>query len=150
MRQTMLVAPDGSLVPDQRRAWFSPPPWALPDPFAPVGPAGTPAASVLLAGRYAVRQAIRHSFSGGVFRATDQRTGAPVIIKQARPHTGADLTGRDACDLRRHEADMLRLLASSGAVARLVDVFDQQGDLFLVQEEINGLTLRDWVSRHLV
>jgi tetratricopeptide (TPR) repeat protein len=38
---------------------------------------------------------IRHGFPGGVFRPVDQRTGAPVIVKQARPHGGADLTGHD-------------------------------------------------------
>lgn len=154
MREAMLIAPDGKLVRDQRKAWFCPPPWAPPDPFAqPPASAGASVAQrpkpVLLAGRYAVRQAIRHSFCGGVFRAEDQYTGQSVIIKQARPHTGADLTGRDACDARRHEADMSRRLAPTGVAARLVELFEQQGDLFLVLEQIDGVTLREWVPGHL-
>jgi serine/threonine protein kinase len=155
MREAMLIAPDGNLVQDQRKAWFCPPPWAPPDPFAQ--PMATARASapqqpepVLLAGRYAVRQAVRHSFSGGVFHAEDKYSGQPVIIKQARPHTAADLTGRDARDVRRHEADMLRRLAPSGAVAGVVELFEQQGDLFLVLEQIDGVTLREWVPAHLV
>jgi serine/threonine protein kinase len=151
MREAMLIAPDGRLARDHRRAWFCPPSWAPPDPFAPPGAAAVTArepAPVLLAGRYAVTQAIRHSFAGGVFGADDQRTGQPVIIKQARPHAASGRDGRDACDRRRHEADMLRLLAPTGAVARLVELIEQQGDLFLVQERIDGVTLREWVHRH--
>ncbi|TGA98076.1 serine/threonine protein kinase, partial [Streptomyces palmae] len=33
--ETLLIAPDGSLAPDHRKAWFSPPPWAPRDPFRP-------------------------------------------------------------------------------------------------------------------
>ncbi|HEY2575106.1 MAG TPA: class IV lanthionine synthetase LanL [Streptosporangiaceae bacterium] len=166
MREAMLIAPDGRLVRDHRKAWFCPPSWAPPDPFAqPAAPAPVPASvpapvparpaspepeTVLLAGRYAVTGAVRHSFAGGVYRAEDQRTHQPVIIKQARPHTAADLTGGDACSKRRHEADMLRLLAPCGVAAKPVELFGQQGDLFLVLEQIDGVTLREWVSGHPV
>jgi Lanthionine synthetase C-like protein/Protein kinase domain len=145
-RQVMLVAPDGSWQPDQRRAWYAAPPWAPPDPFDAAPPARPAPTPVLLNGRYLVRQAIRHSFSGGVYRADDEQTGNPVIVKQARPHTAVGLTGGDACALRRHEAAMLRLLAPTGLVPQLVEVFEQQGDLFLVEELLAGASLRDWVA----
>jgi hypothetical protein len=147
--EVMLVAPDGNWTPDTRRAWYAPPPWAPPAPFAASPPAPSAPVSVLLNGRYRVRQAIRHSFSGGVYRADDEHTGSPVIIKQARRHTAADLLGCDACALQRHEAKMLRLLAPTGLVPRLVEVFEQQGDEFLVEEWIDGSTLRDWVARQV-
>jgi predicted Ser/Thr protein kinase len=145
-RQTMLVAPDGSVYPDQRRAWYAPPPWAPPDPFGAASAGRSASAAVLLNDRYQARQAIRHSFSGGVYRATDQHTGKLVIIKQARPHTAVDATGHDACALRRNEAEMLRLLAPTRRTPRLVETFEQQGDLFLVEECLDGVTLRDWVA----
>jgi hypothetical protein len=154
--EAMLVAPDGSLVPDQRKAWFAAPAWAPRDPFRPAAPAGpVPAAPsgpvaapapVLLDGRYRVRGVVRHSFGGGVYRATDERTGAPVVLKQARPHAGAQLTGRDIRDARRHEAAMLELFGASGLTPRPVGLFEQQGDLFLVQEAVPGVTLRQWVA----
>ncbi|MFG1880017.1 protein kinase [Sphaerisporangium sp. NPDC049003] len=147
--EAMLVAPDGSLKPDRRQAWFSPPSWAPRDPFTgeppDQGPAGDGQGPVLLNGRYVVREVIRHAFGGGVYRATDERTGGQVVVKQARPHTVADLTGNDIRVARRHEARMLELFEPSGATARLVEVFEQQGDLFLVQEAIPGVTLRQWV-----
>jgi hypothetical protein len=150
MREMMLTAPDGTLVTDQRNAWFCPPPWAPPDPFGQPAGGSVPRRpeSVLLAGRYVVRQVIRHSFAGGVFRAEDQRTGRPVIIKQARPYAAVSPAGRDACHMRRHEARMLRRLGPTGATARLVELFEQQGDLFLVMEQVDGMTLRDWVPDH--
>ncbi|MEV6983603.1 lanthionine synthetase LanC family protein [Sphaerisporangium sp. NPDC051017] len=40
---------------------------------------------------------------------------------------------------------MREVIQHSGATARLVEVFEQQGDLFLAQEAIQGVTLRQWV-----
>ncbi|GAA0584988.1 class IV lanthionine synthetase LanL [Streptomyces crystallinus] len=153
IRSAMLVAPDGRLVPDRRRAWFAPPEWAPRDPFTrrePAAQGGRAApAEVLLDGRFLVHGVIRHAFGGGVFRGVDERTGEPVIIKQARPHTAATLTGQDARDLRRHEAAMLEEFAGSGFTPAPVALFEQQGDVFLVQEAVDGMTLRQWVADRL-
>ncbi|MFC4536472.1 class IV lanthionine synthetase LanL [Sphaerisporangium dianthi] len=182
-REAMLVAPDGSLVLDERKPWYSPPPWAPRDPFVPsqtapggprtpparpappapasaapaaapavMAPAGEPSerdggtvAAVLLGGRYVVRKAIRHALKGGVFEAVDDRTGAPVIVKQARRHVGATPGGLDVRDTLRHEAAMLELMEPSGVTPLTGGLFEQQGDLFLVQQSIAGVTLREWV-----
>nr|MDT0663380.1 class IV lanthionine synthetase LanL [Micromonospora sp. DSM 115978] len=143
-----LTAPDGALVPDPRRPWFSPPPWA-DNPF-PAGDPPTPAArpeAVLLNERFEVRRAIQHANKGGVYRARDRRTGAEVVVKQARPHTQASVAGTDGRDLLRHEARMLARLAPLGRTPRLVDVFEQSGDLFLAQEHLAGTPLRAWAAR---
>ncbi|WP_369394700.1 class IV lanthionine synthetase LanL [Streptomyces sp. CG1] len=152
--EVMLMAPDGSLDRDRREAWFSPPPWAPRDPFTgqrpgPPAPGTTAPRPVRLDDRYIVREVVRHAFTGGVYRATDERDGRAVIIKQARPHTGATATGTDICNARRHEAAMLKHFASSGRTPRLVALFEQQGELFLVQEAIAGVTLRQWVAGNI-
>lgn len=148
--EAMLVAPDGTLVLDQRKAWFNPPAWAPRDPFtgrrATAAGGASPPKPVLLNDRYVVREVIRHSFSGGVYRAEDKHSGETVIIKQGRPHTDANLAGRDVRTARRHEAAMLERLRSSGVTPRPVELFEQQGDLFLVQQAISGTTLRQWVG----
>ncbi|WP_329569280.1 class IV lanthionine synthetase LanL [Kitasatospora sp. NBC_01266] len=160
--ESMLRAPDGGFVRDRRQAWFSPPAWAgaplLPAPT----PAPTPAQSqppqgaaaqgkasarstgVLLDGRYAVRKAIRHAYKGGVYFATDQETGRQVVIKEARRHVGARLTGTDAGDLLQHEARMHAAMGPLGVCAEALGVFTQGGNLYLVQERIDGQTLRGW------
>ncbi|ATB28692.1 protein kinase domain-containing protein [Melittangium boletus] len=145
--ESRLRAPDGTLVRDARQAWFAPPAWATPpfdEPGTPL--AGAPQA-VLLQDRFIVRGAIRHSNRGGVYRATDQASGAEVIVKQARPHTGAELTGEDARDALRHEAEMLDVLTGLGPEP--LALFEQGGDLFLAETLVAGQVLRDWVADRL-
>lgn len=153
IRSAMLVAPDGQAGPRPapglvRAARVGPARPVRPGRVRRRGGPGRP-------GRGAARRAlpgagvIRHAFGGGVFRGVDESTGTPVIIKQARPHTAATLTGRDARDLRRHEAAMLEEFAGSGFTPALVALFEQQGDLFLVQEAVDGVTLRQWVLDRL-
>ena len=105
--ESMLTAPDGRLVKDERRAWFSPPEWAA-SPLSEremTRPAdAAPSGGVTIVDRFVVKRAIRHSYRGGVFVAVDQRTGAEVALKQARPHTLSSLDGTDARDLLRREA----------------------------------------------
>lgn len=146
----MIVAPDGQPVDDRRDAWFAPPAWApppwpatLPGPREPVG-AG--ARAVLLADRFVVLGAMRHTSRGGVFRAHDRETGATVVVKQARAHMEVDPAGRDCRDRLRHEADLYHRLAPTGLVPRLVATFTEGDDFFLVRELVGGTTLRSWVT----
>ncbi|MFE6051372.1 class IV lanthionine synthetase LanL [Kitasatospora sp. NPDC056446] len=150
-----LVAPDGSFHADERNPWFSPPPWAE-DPFAPAPSAPVPSAAprrrggpVLLAGRYLVKEAIRHSNRGGVYRAEDTRTGDTVLLKEARPHVGAEPDGRDARARLRHEAEVLEGLAPLGVTPRVRELFEAGGHLFLVEDLIPGRTLQQWTAEHL-
>lgn len=149
--EAMLEAPDGTLVLDRREAWFNTPEWAPPDPLTTPEKSATAGAGgpVLLNNRYLVTGAVRHSFTGGVFRATDQSDGNAVIVKQARRHSGADLSGADARAALRHEADLLLRFNGSGLTPGFVETFAQQGDLFLVEKAIAGHNLRLWIARNV-
>ncbi|WP_369275916.1 class IV lanthionine synthetase LanL [Streptomyces sp. R11] len=153
--EAMLQAPDGSLAVDQRLAWFSPPRWAPPDPFIvdTVSQDGPVQSDIpgprLLDGRYLVQSAVRHAYKGGVFHATDQHSGEAVIIKQARPHVGSMLSGNDVRDALRHEWEMLRLFAPSGLTPLPRRLFEQRGELFLVQQRLPGITLRSWAEQNI-
>src|SRR6266496_3372697 len=156
--RTMLVRPDGSLVEDRRDAWFSAPGWATPPlagPEAPTsGPGGRREAGlapaqvrrVLLGDRFVVGQAIRHANKGGVFRAVDSTTGAEAVVKQARPHVEATESGSDVRDGLRHEAAMLDRLAPLRVAPRKLDLFEQDGHLFLAEELLPGVPLRRFVG----
>lgn len=147
--ESMLIAPDGGLVKDRRLAWFSPPQWAACPLDDEAHAAPQSAGPVLLADRFVVRQAILHGNKGGVYLGAEQATGEEVVIKQARPHIGAMLDGTDARDRLRHEAALLGRLAPLGLTPRPVQLFEQQGHLFLAQERIPGITLAAWVSERV-
>ncbi len=144
--ESVLVAPDGKAVTDQRMAWFSPPPWVI-TPFPGGVTAAAPAApeAVRLVGRFIVRRALLHANRGGVYVATDASEGTEVIVKQAREHVGAGLDGKDCRDQLQHEAEMLDRFAPLGISPAKIALFEQQGSLFLVEDLIPGARLRNWV-----
>ncbi|MFL6145458.1 MAG: class IV lanthionine synthetase LanL [Labedaea sp.] len=145
--ETRVYDPDGHRFTDERKAWFCPPAWA-PSAFADDPPSVTEADSVLLVGRFRVARAIRQANKGGVYRAVDETTGSDVVIKQARAHVGARLNGTDVRDELRREAAMLDHLRPLGVAPRKVALFEQQGDLFLAEELIDGEPMDVWANRH--
>ncbi|MBE1536723.1 class IV lanthionine synthetase LanL [Actinomadura algeriensis] len=148
-----ILDPDGRPVEDRRVGRYTPPSWVT-SPFPDNGMNGTRrtrvSGEITLGGRFAVREAIRHSNKGGVYRAVDRRTGDPVVIKEARPHVAADMEGRDTRDRLRAEAGALERLGGRGLAPRLVELFTQSGHLFLAQEMVQGGPLREWTAEHIV
>ncbi|WP_406192271.1 class IV lanthionine synthetase LanL [Kitasatospora sp. NBC_01560] len=164
--EVRLRAPDGTTVTDPRKAWFSPPAWAV-DPLAPEPAAdatsgadagATPDATagaaapavprpVLLNDRYVVREAIGFSARGGVYRAHDRRTGAEVVVKQARAHVGVGLPAQDARAALSREAENLSALQGLGP--GLVEYFEADGHAFLVQAFVEGRSLTAHVHERI-
>ncbi len=147
----VLRDPDGRLIPDERRAWFTPPAWTR-DPFSAseakarrrgrrgVTPGTGP---VLLNGRYMVRHALKLANKGGVYVAEDRDSGQLVVMKEARPHVElGGGRGGYVTRLLRQEARVLAAVGHLGLSPQLLDVFEQQGHLFLVLEHFDGDTLR--------
>ncbi|MER6474576.1 class IV lanthionine synthetase LanL, partial [Streptomyces collinus] len=141
--------PDGNPVEDKRTGQYCPPPWAV-SPFPASVPAPprrrAPSGPVLLGGRFSVREAIRHTNKGGVYRGTDVTTSAPVVIKEARPHVEGDVAGSDVRDWLRAEARILDKLKHTGLAPQPLAVFEIGGHVFLAQEEVPGVPLRTWVA----
>ncbi|MGW3313657.1 class IV lanthionine synthetase LanL [Streptomyces sp. NPDC001073] len=142
--------PDGNSVEDKRTGQYSPPPWAV-SPF----PASVPLplkkeqakrSPVVLGGRFSVREAIRHTNKGGVYRGTDVTTGGGVVLKEARPHVEGDASGSDVRDWLRAEARTLEKLKQTGLAPEPLAMFETGGHLFLAQEEVPGVPLRVWVA----
>ncbi|GAA4993490.1 hypothetical protein GCM10025734_22540 [Kitasatospora paranensis] len=139
-----VAGPDGIPVEDVRKPWFCPPSWAeLPYP----APSKKAQAGALLADRFEVRQAIRHSARGGVYRALDHRTGEEVVVKQARAFVGGRLNGEDCRGGLRNEWQALKTLAGIGPEP--VDLFDLDGHTFLVESLIPGDTLAQWLDQQV-
>ncbi|MCG6493311.1 hypothetical protein [Kitasatospora sp. A2-31] len=107
------------------------------------------AGGVLLAGRYVITGAVRHSAKGGVFLGRDTDGGAEVVVKQARAHIDVDRAGTDARAALRHEAALLAGLEGHELAPRPVELVEQDDSLFLVQERIAGQPLGSWVAARL-
>ncbi|MEU8511528.1 class IV lanthionine synthetase LanL [Kitasatospora sp. NPDC048722] len=152
--RSVLRGPDGERAVDVRGASYRAPGWVR-DPFAPPSGPKTPAPSrkraggVLLAGRYAITSAVRHSTKGGVFLGREAASGTEVVVKQARAHIEVDRAGTDARDALRHEAALLTGLAGRGLAPAAIELIEQDDSVFLVQERIAGQPLGTWVTTRL-
>ncbi|GAA2864256.1 class III lanthionine synthetase LanKC [Streptosporangium fragile] len=137
---------EGRLVPDVRGPAFSVPAWVTLPPF--LEPHLAARNAVTTEGLpYRIESVMQFSNGGGVYLAEDVRTGARVVLKEARPHAGLDAAGRDAVARLAHERDMLERLAGLDAVPALVDYFTLGGHHFLVEEFVDGNPLQRQLVR---
>ena len=115
--------PAGALVPDVRHPYWSAPAW-VDDPFAAgEAEADDDAAGGPLGGRFAITSALTVSNAGGIYRATDEHTGAEVIVKEARPHVVAGTRAAPAITLLEKEHRLLTALADTGYFVAPVSFF---------------------------
>ncbi|HEX5740839.1 MAG TPA: class III lanthionine synthetase LanKC [Pilimelia sp.] len=138
----------GALVPDRRDPVFRVPPWlTLPDFLAPHLAARNAVTTTDLP--YRVDEVLHFSNGGGLYRGRDGRTGAPVVLKEARPHAGLDADGTDAVARLEREYDILGRLAGVPGVPRAFDLFDVGEHRFMAMEFVDGTPLnRELVARH--
>jgi Lanthionine synthetase C-like protein/Protein kinase domain len=148
----LIKGPDGAPLADERTPVYRAPSW-LADPFQPATPAPAPApgngaaagGTPVLNGRYRIQGALSHANKGGTYLAEDATTGNLVVVKEGRPHVGDEGRG-DARARIRHEARMLALVECVRRAPHLVDMFEQGGHVFLVEQYIDAASLRDVVE----
>jgi tRNA A-37 threonylcarbamoyl transferase component Bud32 len=135
-----IADPDGHLVPDRRGPTFEIPPWVeLPEFLEPQLSARKSGTVADLA--YEFERAIHFSNGGGLYEARDRRTGARVVLKEARPHAGLSMDGADAVTRLGWERAALERLSGLGVVPALLDYFTLEGHHFLVEEFVDGRPL---------
>jgi serine/threonine protein kinase len=138
--------PSGELVPDERHSAYSPPEWAV-DPFLAAGIADAlPQLTPLVAGRYLAVTLINETPRGAVYKGVDMVGLRRCIIKQARRDGAMGTDGMDASDRLRNEARILALLSPDPRFPQAFDLFEADGNLFLVMEEVLGQSLQEHIS----
>lgn len=134
--------PDGDLVRERRGPYFELPE-DVEDPFESAvteGPEGS--GPPLLGDRFRIEEAIQFSNSGGVYRAADQETGEPVVLKEARPLVNRTQDHpTDAVETLHKEARILERLQDTGLVPRRLALFKEWRHHFLAEEHVDGMTL---------
>jgi Protein kinase domain/Lanthionine synthetase C-like protein len=132
--------PTGGLVPDRRDAVFYTPPWVtLPELLVPQLAARN--ATTVQELPYRVEQVLHFSNGGGLYEATDQRTGTRVVLKEARPFAGLAADGADAVQRLHRERETLERLAGIEGVPAVHDHFALGEHHFLALEFIDGSPL---------
>lgn len=138
----------GELVPDRRGPTFAVPSWVrLPAFLEPQLAARQQATLADIPYRF--DKALHFSNGGGVYAAMDQRSGVQVVLKEARPHAGLDLSGCDAVTRLEHERDVLHRLADVDAVPDVLGTFVLGDHHFLALELVEGTPLRSLMAQKL-
>ena len=89
-------------------------------------------------GRFAIGERLGKGGMGEVYRAEDTRLKRTVALKRLSPHLRLDPLYR-----RRFEAEAERASRFNDAhVAAVYDVIDEEGEIFLVMEFVEGQNLR--------
>ncbi|WP_084468760.1 class III lanthionine synthetase LanKC [Nocardiopsis trehalosi] len=144
-----MADPEGRLVPDRREPVFRHPEWVTPPEFLRPHLERRRAAETPADFPYRIRSALHFSNGGGIYLAEELRTGATVVLKEARPHAGLEHTGRDAVTRLLHERDILTRLSGVEGVVGLRGHLEAWEHHFLVEEYVEGATLSaETVARH--
>lgn len=140
--------PTGELVPDVRSIAYQPPQWAS-DPLAAAGVVEVcPTPTRVIGNRYAIAVPLHNSPRGAVHLALDVETPAKCILKQAYAGAQPAPDGSDARDRLRREAAILDSLAPDDRVPIVLQLVEQDDDLFLVLEDVDGLTLEEYIAKY--
>jgi tRNA A-37 threonylcarbamoyl transferase component Bud32 len=133
----------GRLVPDLRTPVFTVPAWVtLPGFLAPHLAARDAVTMKDLP--YQIGTALHFSNGGGVYLATDRRTGERVVLKEARPHAGLAADRTDAVTRLGRECDIMRHLSGLGVAPEVRDYFVIGDHHFLVEDYIDGVALNTY------
>ncbi|MGA8764574.1 MAG: protein kinase, partial [Candidatus Sulfotelmatobacter sp.] len=101
--------------------------------------------SGIVAGRFLIRGRLGSGGMGEVYRAEDLRLKRAVALKRMSPHLRADKIYRDRFFREAERASGL----TGEHVAAVHDVLEENGEIFLVMEYVEGETLRERLRRPL-
>lgn len=139
-----MKTPLGELVPDLRLPRYQAPIW-IKDPFLAAGlAADLPEMPRQIGERYLIITTIAASVNHILYIGADLEVPRSCVIKgpgyawQHRPEAHARL---------RHEAEILARLGPDPHIPAFYDLVEQENNLFLVMQDIEGDTLDSWMAK---
>lgn len=100
----------------------------------------------ILQQRYKIVKILGHGGMGAVYLAEDQRLPTKWAIKEMKKTGLSEEERAEAAELFHSEARLLSELRHRN-LPRIVDFFDQEGQLYLVMDFVEGETLEDRIQR---
>ncbi len=113
------------------------------DPVTAPAPAPGTAAGQVVGGNYEVRRQLGLGGMGVVYEAWDRALDRRVALKKMRPEIGASPRGRDRF---LSEAKLVAKLSHPNIVS-IHQILEEAGDLYLVFEYVDGITLDELLLR---
>ncbi len=147
--ETTLKTLDNKEVSDRRKPYYEAPTW-VKDPFVMANIAAhLPSFDRVISERYLIVSTIFASINHSVYLGADLKQGNLCIIKGPGYAWQNNFTDRSMHQQLRHEATMLSQLAPDPHIPALLDVIEQNGNLFLIMEDVEGENLAVHVSQTL-
>ncbi|MBG6135546.1 class III lanthionine synthetase LanKC N-terminal domain-containing protein [Longispora fulva] len=141
---TMIHGPAGEEFGALATLQYRQPSWVV-DPFT--GATGHEEdASLLVGDHYRIVEGVFESGRGNVYRATDERDGGRVIVKQARALVDEHDASGDVRMRLRNERRVLESLAGYDGVSRFLDHFRHGDDEFLVTADAGPYNLDEDIA----
>jgi serine/threonine-protein kinase len=106
-------------------------------------PAPTPVAEGVVGGNYEIRRQLGMGGMGVVYEAWDRALDRRVALKKMRPEIGSSPRGRDRF---LSEAKLVAKLSHPNIVG-IHQIIEESGDLYLVFEYVDGITLDELLLR---
>lgn len=131
---TRILDGKNKLVIDRRNPFYSVPDW-IEEPFL----ADESHESSVLLSKYNITSAIKFSAQGGVYISEQQ--GKKYIIKEARAFAAIDQNQMYGTDRLRREYNKLIELENLSVLPKPIELLEEQGNVYLVEEFINGFSL---------
>jgi len=144
--KSMILDDTFRLVEDQRLPRFQVPEFVTDGKWGQVEAASQASigAESLFGDKYKIESALKFSNAGGVYAGSRIEDGLAVVIKESRPFVDAEANGVEPLSRLRKEQRILRALEGTGIAPRPLGWFVEWEHTFLVQEKIEGKTLREY------
>lgn len=140
--------PEGNPVEDARKPWYQEPDWVT-NPFRARGDDRFLAVSPQIQGTpleaYHIKKILGQANKGNVYDAVRVKDGMRVIIKEARPYIVFE-EGITAFSMLKNEYKMLVSLEDTALTPRPLELFECNGNLYLVEEKVEGECLRKYLG----